>query len=239
MKASVDRKILANRFSRVDEVMYCRILSWGGCSPFSRCQPIRLMATATSTLKFTVGQYDRMIAAGVFEQPALPFAADLSRVELIEGEIVMMSPIGARHEEVVDRLTAWSFRCLPDSSVRVRIQQSLGIPGQHSVPQPDIAWVQPKEYAAHRPEAADAILVIEVAETSLHFDLGAKALMYARGGVAECWVVDVNAEVVHLLSAPGPDGYGVKRVAGRGEAVAANGRPEATLEVESLFRPRP
>ena len=79
------------------------------------------------------------------------------RVELIEGAIVMMSPIGSRHEEIVDRLSAWSFRCLPEHEARVRIQQSLGIPGRQSVPQPDVAWGLPRDYAAQRPDATLAV----------------------------------------------------------------------------------
>jgi Uma2 family endonuclease len=199
------------------------------------------MATATPTLKFTIGQYDLMIEAGVFARP--PAAGDLlaepPRVELIEGEIVMMSPIGSRHEEIVDRLTAWSFRCLPQDEARVRIQQSLGIPGRQSVPQPDVAWVEPRDYAARRPDAADALLVIEVAETSLQHDLGEKAAVYAAGGVPDYWVVDAVAEIVHLLRRPGSLAYAEHRVAGRGESITPLARPEAVLAVESLFAPRP
>jgi len=198
------------------------------------------MATATPTLKFTIGQYDLMVEAGVFAQPPAPNApfAELPRVELIAGEIIMMSPSGSRHEEIVDRLTAWSFRCLPHDVARVRIQQSLGIPGRQSVPQPDVAWVQPRDYTARRPEAAAALLVVEVAETSLAYDLGEKAAVYAAGGVPDYWVVDVAAEIVHILRVPGPLTYGEHRVAGRGEEITPLVRPEAALAIESLFAPR-
>jgi Uma2 family endonuclease len=199
------------------------------------------MATATPTLRFTIGQYDLMIEAGVFARPpaAGELMAEPPRVELIEGELVMMSPIGSRHEEIVDRLTAWSFGCLPQDAARVRIQQSLGIPGRQSVPQPDVAWVHPRDYAAKRPEAADALLVIEVAETSLQYDLSAKAAVYAAGGVVDHWVVDVAAEIVHVLRRPGPLAYAEHRVAGRGESLAPLARPEVTLAVDSLFASRP
>jgi Uma2 family endonuclease len=198
------------------------------------------MATATPTLKFTIGQYDLMIEAGVFARPpaAGELLAEPPRVELIEGEIVMMSPIGSRHEEIVDRLNEWSVGVAPRSVARVRIQQSLGIPGRQSVPQPDVAWVQPRDYAARRPEAADALLVIEVAETSLQYDLGEKAAVYAAGGVADYWVVDAAAEIVHVLRHPGPLAYAEHRVAGRGESITPLARPEAVLAVESLFAPR-
>jgi Uma2 family endonuclease len=199
------------------------------------------MATATPTLKFTIGQYDLMIEAGVFARPPEPGEpfSEPPRVELIDGEIVMMSPIGSRHEEIVDRLTAWSFQSLRQDVARVRIQQSLGIPGRQSVPQPDIAWVKPRDYAARRPEAADALLVIEVAETSLQYDLGEKAAVYAAGGVPDYWVVDAAAEVVHVLRRPGPLAYAEHRVAGRGESITPLARPEAVLAIESLFAARP
>ena len=198
------------------------------------------MATATSTLKFTIGQYDLMVEAGVFAQPPTPGSpfAEPPRVELIEGEIVMMSPIGSRHEEIVDRLTAWSFRCLPDDVARVRIQQSLGIPGRQSVPQPDITWVKLRDYSAQRPEAVDSLLVIEVAETSIAYDLGEKATVYAAGGVPEYWVVDSASEIVHMFRAPGLLAYAEHRVAGRGEEIAPLVRPDATLVVDSLFAKR-
>ncbi len=199
------------------------------------------MATATPTLKFTIGQYDLMIEAGVFARPPAggePLA-EPPRVELIEGEIVMMSPIGSRHEEIVDRLNEWSTAVAPRGVARVRIQQSLGIPGRQSVPQPDVAWVRPRDYAARRPEAADALLVIEVAETSLQYDLGEKAAVYAAGGVADYWVVDVAAEIVHVLRHPGPVAYAEHRVAGRGESITPLAHPEAVLAIESLFAARP
>ena len=198
------------------------------------------MATAAPTLKFTIGQYDLMIAAGVFAQPPAPGAAvaEPPRVELIEGEIVMMSPIGPRHEEIVDRLNEWSVGAVTRGEARVRIQQSLGIAGRQSVPQPDVAWVQPRDYAAKRPEAADALLVIEVAGTSLQHELGEKAEVCAAGGVTEYWVVDATAEVVHVLGRPGPRAYAEHRVVAGGESIAPLARPEALLAVESLFARR-
>lgn len=195
------------------------------------------MATATPTLKFTIEQYDLMIEAGVFARQSSPGEPDAEpqHVELIEGEIVMMSPIGARHEEIVDRLAAWSFRCLPDNVARVRIQQSLGIPGRQSVPQPDIAWVAPGDYAAERPESTDAYLVIEVAETSLDYDLGEKATIYAVAGVPEYWVVDAAAECVHRLRKPGPEGYAEHHVVGRAERIEPLVQSNASLALETIF----
>lgn len=194
------------------------------------------MATATPAIKFTIRQYDRMIEAGVFALP--PAAKESPRIELIEGEIVMMSPIGPRHEEIVDRLNEWSAEARPQGLARVRVQQSLGIAGSQSVPQPDIAWVRSRDYASMRPDSSDAFLVIEVAETSRSRDLGEKAAVYAAGGVPDYWVVDVAAEVVHVFRLPGPHAYAEHRIAGRGESVSPLAQPEARLLIESLFHKR-
>lgn len=148
---------------------------------------------------------------------------------------MMMSPIGSRHEEIVDRLNEWSGAVVSRQVARIRIQQSLGIPGQESVPQPDVAWVQPRDYTTKRPDASDALLVIEVAETSLQYDLQEKAAVYASGGVPEYLVVDLASEVVHLFRHPASSGYAEKRVAGRGDTIAPLSQPEAGLAVESLF----
>jgi len=205
------------------------------------------MVTASPAVRFTVEQYDRMIDAGVFARPLIvaDSPGDLGppeeppRIELIDGEVVMMSPIGPRHEEVVDRLNEWSAEARLRGVARVRVQQSLGIPAKQSVPQPDLAWVRPRNYTVERPNASDALLVIEVSESSLAHDLGAKATLYAAGGVPEYWVVDVAAEAVHVFRRPAARGYAEHRVAPRGERLAPLARPEAALSVESLFVSEP
>ena len=195
------------------------------------------MATSSPTIRFTIGQYDQMIAAGVLAQPAWSGepGCEAPRVELVAGEIVMMSPIGPRHEEIVDRLNAWSSQAVSSAVARVRIQHSLAIPGRQSVPQPDVAWVRPRDYASKRPDAADSLLVIEVADTSLRHDLEEKAGIYAAGGVPDYWVVDATAETVHVLRSPGPQGYAEHRVATRGERIAPLACPDAILSIDMLF----
>jgi Uncharacterized protein conserved in cyanobacteria len=113
-----------------------------------------------------------------------------------------------------------------------------GFPADRACRSPDIAWVRPRDYAASRPQAGDALLVIEVAETSLRYDLGEKAAVYAAGGVPEYWVVDPAAEVVRRLRTPGMAAYAERRVFVRGESLAPLAWPEATLTVDSLYAPR-
>ncbi|MGO8688479.1 MAG: Uma2 family endonuclease [Thermoguttaceae bacterium] len=144
----------------------------------------------------TLAQYDRMIAAGVFDQ------GQRRRLEFIHGEIREMNPIGSRHEEIVDWLTVWSVDNLPRKEVRVRIQNSIGLPALESAPEPDVAWVVQRSYSRGRPVAEDVLLVIEVAESSLAVDTGEKADLYAAAGIADYWVVDVAAERIEVRREP-------------------------------------
>src|SRR5579862_5456512 len=106
-----------------------------------------------------------MIANGDFEaEPVRP------RLELIEGEILTMSPIGPSHEDLVDVLNEWSITNLPRKSVRVRIQNSVGIPALDSAPQPDVAWVKRGDYSGGRPQPGAVLCIIEVADSSLDYE---------------------------------------------------------------------
>jgi Uma2 family endonuclease len=144
--------------------------------------------------RLTVEQYHRMGEAGVFEPEA--------RVELIEGEVIDMAPIGSRHWSMVSRLTRMLVAATGDRAV-VSVQQSLRL-SRNTEPEPDIALLKPRAdfYASALPTGADALLVIEVADTTLQFDLQTKARLYATHGVPHYWVIDVAAARVHLHSAP-------------------------------------
>ena len=149
----------------------------------------------------TPAQYDRMITAGVFD------LRERQRLEFIHGEIRQMNPIGSRHEVIVDRLTEWSFVDVPKGKVRVRIQNSIGLPALDSAPEPDLAWVVRRDYSRGRPVAEDILLVVEVAESSLALDTGEKADLYAAAGIADYWVVDVAAERIEVRRGPAAGRY--------------------------------
>ena len=126
---------------------------------FTRQAPITLM------------MYDRMIAAGVFDP------AEAHRLELIGGELHMMSPIGDRHADAVDWLVLWSMQAVDQTKLLLRVQNPLSIPGSESAPQPDIAWVTLRRYADRRPLPEEVSLLVEVADTSLEFDTTAEAAL--------------------------------------------------------------
>src|SRR5438309_4413683 len=102
-----------------------------------------------------------------------------------------MSPMGPLHEQAVDILTEWSITNVPRGIVWVRIQNSIGIPGLDSVPEPDICWVRRRDYSAGRPLAGDILLIIEVSDSSLAYDRGEKANLYAAALIADYWVVNI------------------------------------------------
>jgi Uma2 family endonuclease len=175
----------------------------------------------------SAAEYLRMGEAGVFAPEA--------RLELIEGEIIEMAPIGSPHAGCVNKLTRLFVQRGGDAAV-VAVQNPV-IVSNLSVPQPDLALLKPRAdaYASSHPQAADVYLVVEVADTTLGFDLGRKASLYARCGIAELWVVDVNARAIHVFREPGGNGYGETLRAGSGDGVACLALPAIMVEVAELF----
>jgi Uma2 family endonuclease len=134
--------------------------------------------------RITVDEYHRMAEVGLLAPDA--------RVELIDGEIIEMAPIGNPHAATVDRLNQLFLRALGDSGI-VRCQGPVQL-GTYSEPQPDFALLARREdfYEHRRPTPADMLLAVEVSDTSLRFDLHTKMALYARHRVPELWVVDVQ-----------------------------------------------
>ena len=183
----------------------------------------------STVAQLSLAQYDRMIEAGVFDQ------RERRRLEFIRGEIREMNPIGSRHEVVVDLLNEWSIQNLPAGLAWVRVQNSIGLPILESAPEPDVAWVARRDYSRGRPVAEDVLLVIEVAESSLKYDTGEKAELYATAGIADYWVVDVAHRRVEVHRDPADGHYAdVQRCAGDDE-LRPLAVPEITLSPSALF----
>ena len=175
--------------------------------------------------------YDRMIAAGVFDP------ADMHPLELIGGELHMMSPIGDRHADAVDWLVRWSVLAVDSATTLVRVQNPLAIPGSESAPQPDIAWVTLRRYADRRPLPEEVSLLIEVADTSLEFDTTVKAGLYAAAGIADYWVVDLMSRAVVVFREPRSGAYESRSTHRGDQPVRPLVRAEATLSPAELFLP--
>lgn len=174
---------------------------------------------------FSIKDYVRMVEAGILTKH--------ERVELIEGEIVEMSPIGNRHGAFVANLTHLLVRAVGDRAV-VWPQGPVQIPPR-SVPQPDFALLRPRSYVQAAATIKDVFLVIEVADSSLRFDTTAKLRLYARAGIPEYWVVDAKAQALTAYLEPTRQGYGRQRQALRGERIAPSALPDATIDVAKIF----
>ncbi len=180
--------------------------------------------------RLSIDDYNRIIETGVF---------DGRRVEFIEGRIYEMAPIGDDHEHAVDELTEWSVFSVAKAGVRVRIQETLGLAMLESVPQPDVAWIDREalQRRRSRPQAEDVLLVVEVADSSVGYDLGKKASLYAAAGIRDYWVVDCPKRRVVVHREPGSSGFGSLQEFSGSESVSPLCRPEVSLAVERLFRP--
>jgi Uma2 family endonuclease len=160
-------------------------------------------------------EYDRMVMAGLFHG---------EHVELIRGELVAMSPIGSVHSAVVRVLSERLVRALPPH-LMVSSQQPLAC-ADESEPEPDLAVVARRPYRDAHPVAA--VLVIEVADTSVDYDLGAKAALYAESAVDEYWVIDLGRGVVVVHRA---------RAAGRWTAITTHAADAAVAPLDLMLPP--
>ena len=172
-------------------------------------------------------EYLRMGAAGVFAPEA--------RLELIEGEIIEMAPIHPPHAGRVMKLNELFVQRAGGRAI-VLVQSPLIISGR-SVPQPDLALLRPRAdyYSRSHPTVSDVFLVVEVADTTLAFDVGTKVPLYARCGIPEAWVVDVNESAIHVFRDPDERGYRSASAARVPERVVCAALPEVAVEVAELF----
>jgi Uma2 family endonuclease len=185
------------------------------------------MAVQLTRRKFTVDEYDWMARVGILTED--------ERVELIDGEIVEMAPIDPEHADRVDLLAKSFFDRFGDLA-RVRVQNPLHL-DEYEQPQPDLALVRRPtgSYRHAHPRPDDVLLVVEVADTSLALHRRVKLPLYARAGIPEVWLVDLQHELVHVYQEPTGDGYRVTRTARRGERVAPAAFPDRDLAVNDLL----
>src|SRR5690606_36131473 len=161
-------------------------------SPTSMSTMIRSLPNRHRT---TADEYRRMGEAGIF--------APNARVELIAGEIIDMPPIGSRHAAVVERFARRFHRAANGFSVRT--QQPLAL-DEYSEPVPDVVLVRHRadDYVTGHPTPGDVLLVVEVSDTTLRYDLDDKAPLYAQAGIVELWIADLDhREVVRFANLDG------------------------------------
>jgi len=177
--------------------------------------------------RFTVHEYHRMGEAGILGED--------DRVELLEGEIVEMAPIGSRHQAVVDRLTRlFSNRVTDQAMVSVHGLVRLG---EDSEPQPDLILLRRRTdfYASAHPGPDDVLLLVEVSDTSADYDREVKLPLYARHGIAEVWLVGLETEVVEVFRSPTNQGYQEVSQSGRGQGLSPEAFPQLELAVDDVL----
>jgi Uma2 family endonuclease len=191
---------------------------------------MNMVSTALERLRrhrLTVSEYLRMGEARILAPDA--------RVELIEGEIFDMAPIGSLHAGTVTRLGRILERAVGDTAL-VYIQNPVAL-SNYSAPQPDLALLRPREdfYTASHPGPADVLLVIEVADTTLRDDREVKAPLYAAHGVPEYWIVDLEGKGVHVFREPQSGQYRQAFTAAGSEALVLVGLPHVRIDVSKVF----
>ena len=178
---------------------------------------------------FTVDEYYEMARVGIL--------TEADRVELIEGEIVEMSPIGSRHQAIVDKLASVFFDTVGDRAL-VRIQGPLRL-ADITEPQPDVQLLTPQDdfYVDGHPTQIDALLVVEVSDTSLAYDRNYKSAVYSMRGVPELWILDVNRPRLFAMREPAELGYRVVMELEAGDAIAPLALPDLSFTVSDLLGP--
>lgn len=180
-------------------------------------------------VRWSVADFQKMGEAGILSPE--------DRVELLDGEIVRMAPIGSRHAWTVDRLAALLVLGARDRA-HVSIQNPLVL-GEHSEPQPDLMLLRipASKYRTELPRVADVLLAVEVADATLARDVGVKVPLYARHQVPEVWVLDLEARRLLLFAAPEPGGtYSRRRELGPAEEIGPDALPD--LKARSSKRRR-
>jgi len=178
-------------------------------------------------MRITTNRYQMMVATGVLTK--------YDRIELIEGDMLDMAPMGTKHSAITSRLNELFVLAVARSATVV-----VGGPvnlGEFSQPQPDLMLLKRRAdfYSGKTPEAIDVLLLIEVSDSSLSFDQGIKLDLYAQYGVAEYWVVDVEGRRVVTYREPTAKGYNRKAEFQAPDAVAPQAFPGVKIVIGEIF----
>jgi Uma2 family endonuclease len=185
------------------------------------------MAAEVTKKLFTVDEYYSMAKAGII--------APDERLELVEGEIIQMSPIGHRHGVRVVRGSTLFFEALGRKGV-ISTQGSLRLSRRTEV-EPDLVVFKPRAdfYASGRATPADVLLVVEMADTSLTYDRNVKIPLYARAGILEVWIQDIKKDVLLVYRDLRGNNYATALEMRRDESVSPIAFPEIRFSIDDLF----
>ncbi len=188
------------------------------------------MVATTTRRRFSVSDYYLMAEAGILSPH--------DRVELIDGEIVQMASIGSYHAGCVNYLATFFGHTL-GFSVVLQVQNPVRV-DEHNEPQPDLALLKPRDdfYSQSHPGPRDVLLAVEVSHSTVEFDRDVKAPLYARAGIPELWLVNLEDGYLDALSQPEGGEYRVMRRLSRGDTISPALLPVARLDVSNILRRR-
>ena len=178
--------------------------------------------------KLSVDDFNRMGEAGILGED--------DRIELIDGEMIEMAPIGALHAAQVNVLARIFLRAVGSEAI-VSVQNPIALPPLNE-PQPDISLLKLRvdDYRKALPTATDVLLVVEVADTTLRYDRDIKIPLYARHGVPEVWLVDLQNDCLIVHRQPGAEGYRDVSTASRDSAISPLSLPNVQLDLAQLWQ---
>ena len=177
--------------------------------------------------KFSADQFEQLGRSGILRED--------ERVELLEGEMIDMAPIGSRHASAVNTLSMLFARAVGESAL-VSTQNPLRL-SDESEPQPDLMLLAPKpdRYRSALRQPQDVLLLIEVSDTTLTYDRETKLPLYAKHGVCEVWIVDLDANRLEVYRTPSADGYRRARTLAETDEVTPEALPALSLQLKSVL----
>ena len=178
--------------------------------------------------RFNVKEYYRMAETGVLRPDA--------RVELLDGRIIDMSPIGPFHGGLVKRLSRM-FNLKANGRWLVSTQDPIHL-DDHSEPEPDVMLLKPSpdDYTSRHPHPEDVFLLVEVSDTTLEYDREEKLAAYGRGGIAEVWIVNLIDATIEVYRGPHFTGYASRTVLRPGDQAVPHTFPDAAVNVAELLK---
>lgn len=187
---------------------------------------LRRMIAHAETYRFSADEFFKLVEVGILEES--------DRIELLDGELVIMAPIGKRHAQSVRRLNRFLNKIFNDVCL-VDCQNAVML-DEYSVPQPDIVLVNPEiDKTGELPRPADVLLAIEVSDSSLPYYSTTKLRAYARAGVREYWIVNLDRRVVEVHRAPEGENYEEAFSRGVAETLAPAAFPDRVIPVAAIM----
>ncbi len=177
--------------------------------------------------RFTVADYARMRETGILSED--------DRVELLDGEVRVMSPIGPRHAAIVKRLNTLLSRLLPETFI-LSVQDPIQL-NDAGEPQPDLAILQHRDdfYANAHPVADDVLFVVEVSDTTIDYDREEKLPRYAQANIVEAWLIDIDNFTIEQYLQPRNGKCLIKKLLERGDIIASQSITTLQLDIERIF----